>query len=231
VRAVKVIEIEMHRIVSTVFVALAFIGTAPEPSRAFAAPDAEADDAGKPASGGHATPFGAKGVNVSPIEFKSDLTFFTFLVFLLLLAILWKFAWGPISAGLEKREHRIAEHIAAAERRHEEAKELLAQYERKLAAAQDEVRAIIDEARRDAAALQQEMVAQARADAATEMNRAKREVETARDQALKQLVETSANLAVELAGRILRTELDRAKHAQLINEAVAKFPQHVSGNN
>ncbi|HVC98067.1 MAG TPA: F0F1 ATP synthase subunit B [Pirellulales bacterium] len=182
-------------------------------------------------AGGHAVHVGTSGASTDPSEFKGDLAIFTFIVFLLLLAILWKFAWGPISAGLEKREHGIAEHIAAAQRSHEEGKRLLAEYERKLASAQDDVRAILDEARRDAAHTQQEILAQARADAAAEMDRAKREVETARDQALKQLVETGANLAVELAGRILRAELTPARHAQLINEAVAKFPKHDPSRN
>lgn len=174
---------------------------------------------------------GHVGVESDPSELKSDLAIFTFVVFLLLLAILYKFAWGPISAGLEKREHRIAEHIAAAERSHEQAKSMLAEYERKLAAAQDEVRAILDEARRDAQHTQEEILAKARAEAAVESARAKHDVETARDQALKQLVETSANLAVDLAGQILKTKLGAAEHSQLIADAVAKFhPQHASSN-
>jgi F-type H+-transporting ATPase subunit b len=174
---------------------------------------------------------GAAGTNTSPADFKSDLAIFTVIIFLLLMAILWKFAWGPISSGLEKREHRIAEHIAAAERNHEEAKQLLAQYELRLAQAQDEVKAILDEARRDAEHTQQEILARARAEAAAESARAKHDVETARDQALKQLVETSANLATELAGRILKTRLSVDDHAKLIDEAVAKFhPQHASRN-
>ena len=174
---------------------------------------------------------GAAGTNTSPADFKSDLAIFTVIIFLLLMAILWKFAWGPISSGLEKREHRIAEHIAAAERSHEEAKQMLAQYELRLAQAQDEVKAILDEARRDAEHTQQEILARARAEAAAESARAKHDVETARDQALKQLVETSANLATELAGRILKTRLSVDDHAKLIDEAVAKFhPQHASRN-
>lgn len=180
--------------------------------------------------GGHGH-LGAEGVNTSPADFKSDLAVFTVIVFLLLLGILYKFAWGPISAGLERREHRIAEHIAAAERSHEEAKQMLAEYERKLATAQDEVRAILDEARRDAEHAHQEILAKAKAEAAAEAARAKHDVETARDQALKQLVETSANLAVDLAGQILKARLTPDDHSKLIADAVAKFhPQHVSSN-
>ncbi|HUY37155.1 MAG TPA: F0F1 ATP synthase subunit B [Pirellulales bacterium] len=211
----------MHRILIGLIVGVIFTLAG---SRATAA-----DEAGH--GHGHHQEIGTQGVSKEPSEFKGDLAIFTFIVFLLLLAILWKFAWGPISAGLEKREHGIAEHIAAAQRSHEEAKRLLAEYEHKLASAHDDVRAILDEARRDAAQTHQEILAQARIDAVAEMDRAKREVETARDQALKQLVETSANLAVELAGRIVRAELTPAKHAQLINEVVAKFPKHDPSRN
>jgi F-type H+-transporting ATPase subunit b len=173
---------------------------------------------------GHAAHIGEEGVSNDPSEFKSDLAIFTFIVFLLLLGVLGKFAWGPISEGLDKREHHIAEQIAAAERANVEAKEILAQYERKLASAQGEVRAILDEARRDATHTQQEILAQARADAAAEMDRAKREVETAKDQALRELAETSAKLAVDLAGKILRAQLDPNQHAQLVSEALSRFP-------
>lgn len=195
--------------------------------------DSDVAEVGHPVGEGHGSHghVGTAGVSNDPSEFKSDLAIYSFVIFLLLLAILNKFAWGPISSGLEKREHRIAEHIAAAERSHQEAKAMLAEYERKLAAAQDEVRAILDEARRDAEHTHQEILAKAKAEAAAEAARARHDVETARDQALKQLVETSANLAVDLAGQILKVKLSPADHSKLISEAVAKFhPQHASQN-
>jgi F-type H+-transporting ATPase subunit b len=196
--------------------------------------DSDVAEVGHPVGEAHSSGHGhvgAAGVSNDPSELKTDLAIYSFVVFLLLLAILQKFAWGPISTGLEKREHRIAEHIAAAERSHQDAKAMLAEYERKLAAAQDEVRAILDEARRDAEHTHQEILAKAKAEAAAEAARARHDVETARDQALKQLVETSANLAVDLAGQILKAKLSPADHSKLISEAVAKFhPQHASQN-
>jgi F-type H+-transporting ATPase subunit b len=192
-------------------------------STAVAAEDGEKHGAG------HGVHYGQIDVDLDPSELKGDLAIFTFIVFLLLLGIMWKFAWGPISQGLEKREYRIAEQIAAAERANAEAKQMLGEYERKLASAQDEVRAIIEEARRDAAHTQQEILAQARSDATAEMDRAKREVETAKDQALRELAEASANLAVELAGKIIRTQLDAGQHAQLVTEALSQL--HVPSRN
>jgi F-type H+-transporting ATPase subunit b len=160
-----------------------------------------------------------------PTEVSLDLATFTFVVFLLVLAILWKFAWGPISEALERREHTIAEHIAAAERSHEEAKQLLAQHEAKLTAAAAEVRELIEEGRRDAEVSKQQILAEAKAGADAERQRAVRDIESATDSALKSLAERSATLAVELAGKIVQTKLSADEHSRLIQEALAKFPQ------
>ncbi len=182
------------------------------------------------AHGGHAAHIGEPHGKQSPEEFKTDLAIWSFVVFLLLLAVLWRFAWGPIVTGLEKREHNIAGQIAAAAKAHEDAKLMLAQYERKLAASADEVRAIMDEARRDAEHTQQEILAKARADAQAERDRTLREIETAKDGALKELGERTANLAVELAGKIVGARLNSGDHQRLIEDALTRFPTTPSKN-
>jgi F-type H+-transporting ATPase subunit b len=85
------------------------------------------------------------------------------------------------------------------------------------------VRAIIEEARRDAEHTQQEILAKARADASTEVERGRREIDTATAQALKQLAEHSTNLAVQLAGKIVKAELKPADHTALIEAAMSGF--------
>ena len=161
-----------------------------------------------------------------PEEFKQDLAFFTFVVFLVLLAILWKFAWGPIIEALERREKLVADHIAQAELNHAEAKRLLAEYERKLDAAAGEVRELMEEARRDAEKTKQSILAEAKAGAEAERVRALRDIDSATDAALESLSKRSADLAVDLAGKILQAQLSPADHARLISEAMAKFPAH-----
>ena len=165
-----------------------------------------------------------------PLEFQKDLAIWTAVIFGVLLLVLRKFAWGPIVEGLEKREQRIAENIAAAEKANADAKQMLVDYERKLAASADEVRAILDEARRDAEHTQQEILAKARADAQAERDRALREIETAKDGALKELGERTANLAVDLAGKIVGARLNTGDHQRLIEEALNRFPASPSKN-
>lgn len=150
----------------------------------------------------------------------------TAVVFVVLLAVLTKFAWGPIVAGLQKREQGIADNIAAAQRSYDDAKQYLADYEKKLANAANEVRLMLEEARRDAEAAKQEIIAEAKQAAMLEQQRGQREVRTAMDQALKELSERSTNLAVELAGKIVQAQLKPSDHARLVQEAMNKFTTH-----
>ena len=172
----------------------------------------------------------SKGLT-QPQEFKTDLSIATFLVFLVLLAILWKFAWGPIVAALERREAAVAEHIAQAERANEQAKVLLAEYEQKLAGAANQVRELLEEARRDAEHTKQDILAEAKKGAELEKARALRDIEAAADTAVESLARRSSDLAIELAGKIIQAQLSKADHARLIQEAVAKFPAATANTN
>jgi F-type H+-transporting ATPase subunit b len=173
----------------------------------------------------------SSGASTDPLSVDPDLAIWTVVVFVALLIVLKKFAWKPILGALESREHNIHENIAAAERSREEAKAMLAEYERKLASATDEVRAMLEEARRDAEQTKQQILVEAKAGADAERLRALRDVEAATDAALKQIGERSANLAVELAGKIVGAKLSAADHSRLISEAVTKFPTTSPSNN
>src|SRR5690606_31537307 len=147
----------------------------------------------------------------------------TGVVFLLLFAVLSKFAWPAISTALLERERRIEQNIADAAAKHEEAKHLLVEHEARLASAADEVRALLEEARRDAEYTKQQILAEAKQAADQERDRALRDVERAADAAMKNLAETSANLAVDLAGKIVQQNLSAEQHAQLVRDALGKM--------
>jgi F-type H+-transporting ATPase subunit b len=181
---------------------------------------------------GHAAHGGAHAADDNPLAFisiKRDLALWTALIFLVLLTVLWRFAWGPIAKGLDRREQMIADQIAEAERSNDEARRLLVDYQQKLGASQDEVRVILEQARRDAEASGRELLDHARSEAQREHQKALREIEQAKDGALKELAERSANLAVELAGKIVGARLKPEDHRALIEKSLADFPK--PGNN
>jgi F-type H+-transporting ATPase subunit b len=170
-------------------------------------------------------------VNSSPLELKKDLALWTAVVFLVLLAVLWRFAWTPVIQGLDKREQRVLDQIAEAEQSNRKAQELLADYQRQLQAAQDRVREIVDQGRRDAEQVGQELLEKARRDADAELRRALQDIDAATAGALKDLAERSADLAVQLAGKLVRAELRPADHAALIERAMVDFTGQSPSNN
>ncbi len=157
----------------------------------------------------------------SPAWFQTDLALWSFAVFMTLLGLLSAFAWKPIMQGLEKREQGIADMIASTQAANEDAKRMLASYERRLAEATDEVRGMLDEARRDADTTRQAIVAEARKAADEEQARARHEIGLAKDDALAQIADRAADLAVEVAGKFLREKLGRDDQARLVRDSVA----------
>src|SRR5262245_17211247 len=128
--------------------------SAAQPAKAESKSEAEAAHAGKeaahaaaPAGAAHAehdeTDVGhgnASAALPSPTDFRFDLSLFSFVVFLLLLAVLYKFAWGPIAAALEQREETISRQMEDARLASEKATRKMKEYEVGLAAATDEAR-------------------------------------------------------------------------------------------
>ena len=180
---------------------------------------------------GHNPPAGTSQKDFeSPAWFQTDLAVWSFAVFLGLFGLLTKFAWKPIMEGLEKREQGIADTIAATQAANEDAKRMLASYERRLAEATDEVRGMLDEARRDADATRQTIVAEARKAAEDEKTRARYEIGLAKDEALAAIADRAGDLAVEVAGKFLREKLGRDDQARLVRDSVASLGTKPSVN-
>jgi F-type H+-transporting ATPase subunit b len=171
---------------------------------------------------GHGPAHGEE-IDPNPLEFRKDLAIWTAVVFLVLMFVLWWFAWGPIASALDQREQAVANQIAAAEKSNRDSQTVLAQYEQKLADAKNEVRVLLDQARREAEQTGRQIVEAARGEAHQEHQRALAEIENATAGALKELAERSAGLAVGLAGKIVRAELKPSDHRGLVERAVADF--------
>jgi F-type H+-transporting ATPase subunit b len=166
----------------------------------------------------------------NPLAFDPDLAVFTAVVFVMLFGVLSFFAWPAISSALVERERMITNNIAEAAAKHEEAKQMLLQYEAKLASAANEVRGLLEEARRDAEHTKTQIVAEAREAAIAERDRALKDVERAADHAMKDIAETIANLAVDLAGKVVQRNLSADQHSQLVRDALSTLASNPSQN-
>jgi F-type H+-transporting ATPase subunit b len=151
------------------------------------------------------------------------LGFWTIVVFVVLLVVLKKYAWGPILEGLQKREQNIAAAIEEAEKARAEAERLREQFQAEMARAQEKVREILDEGRRDSQRVAEEMIAKARAEIQAERDRLRREIESARDQALQELWNQAAQLATLISAKAIRRQLSPEDHRRLVDEALAEL--------
>ncbi len=173
---------------------------------------------------GHQPPAGVdRAAFESPAWFQTDLALWSFAVFMLLLGLLTAFAWKPIMQGLEKREEGIARQIAETKAANEEAKRMLASYERRLTEASEEVRGMLEEARRDAESTKQTILVEARKASDEEKARAKHEIQLAKDDALSQIAEQAGRLAVDVAGKFLREKLGPDEQSRLVRDSVASL--------
>lgn len=159
-----------------------------------------------------------------------DLTLWTIVVFVLLLVILRKYAWGPMLEGLTKREQDI--HAAAEEARQarDEAKRLREEFERKSAEAEQRARDIVDEARRNAQRAADETRAKTMAEIQSERERLHREVDNALDQALQQIWSQTAQLATLVSAKAIGRQLNPDDHRRLVDEAIADLRQAARRN-
>ena len=172
-----------------------------------------------PAFGLAAEPAAEAG-SVSPFAGDLGNAIWTIVIFLLVVFVLGKWAWNPILSTLQRREEFIRDALASAKADREKAEAVLKGYEERLAHSRAEATAIVEEGRRDAEAVRRRIEEEARQDAERMLARAKREIGIAKETAVKELYQTSAHLATELAGRILERELTGEDHERLIAQSI-----------
>lgn len=177
-----------------------------------------------PAAAAEGTSQGAASAN--PLTWDPDLAVFTAIVFLLLLAVLGRFAWRPLIAGLDQRERSIHDMMDEAKRGREEAAVKLRLYEQQLAAAAAKAESLVHQARREAGEAGERLLAEARQQADRELQRALADIESAKRAAVQEVASQSARLAFTLAGKIVQRELKPEDHAALVRESLEQLPSN-----
>jgi F-type H+-transporting ATPase subunit b len=157
---------------------------------------------------------------------RFDLGIWTVVIFVLLLLLLQKTAWGPMLEGLRKREGLIRDSIEEAKRTRAEMERLRTQFQQELAEAHAKIPALMDEARADAQRLAEEMRVKANEEIQAEKQRARRELELARDQALQELWTQAAQLATLISAKAIGRSLSEDDHRRLVDESVREMAKN-----
>lgn len=132
-------------------------------------------------------------------------------VFLVLLVLLHKFAWKPILASVAEREHKLKESLEKADQAATKTAQIEAEQQRILAEARTEAGKILSEQRDFATKFRTQSEADAKVSAEKIVAQALVEVEAAKNQARSELRKDAAELSVGVAERILRHKLQDAE--------------------
>ena len=149
------------------------------------------------------------------------LIFWTTVVFSLLLIVLKKYAWKPILSAVDERNKSIEDALRAADKAKEEMLSLSADNERILMEAKKERDTILKEGREIKESIIAEAKGKAKVDAEKILTTAKEQIINEKMKAITELKNQVANLSIEIAEKILKSELqDLNKQKELVTKAI-----------
>jgi F-type H+-transporting ATPase subunit b len=149
-------------------------------------------------------------------DLNLGLSVWTTLVFLSLLGILWKFAWGPVLAAVDARESGIQDTLDKAAHEREEAAKLLAEHKQQMAEARRQQQQLIAEGKEAGEKVRQDIEEKARAEGQAFIERARESIEREKDAALEALRKESVDLALAAAAKLMQANLDDSSDRALV---------------
>ena len=148
---------------------------------------------------------------------------FTIINLLVLYLLMKKFLFGPIIKVMDERKAMIDQQFAGAKEQEDQAKALKEQYEGALKSAREESYQIMEQAKKEARAQADRTVEDTQAKVAAMLAKAQEDINTERENAMRQMKDDVASLAMEAAGKIIGknsgADQDLSLYDQFIEEA------------
>jgi F-type H+-transporting ATPase subunit b len=142
----------------------------------------------------------------------------TIATFLLLVALLARFAWRPLLDALERRQQAIVKALDDARQAKKELERLNAESVRIINEARAEAERIMSSTRTDAVRFGEDLKKKARADAELVVKNAEREIDQQTARALERIRHESIDLSVAMAAKILQRDVTAADTDRLMEE-------------
>jgi F-type H+-transporting ATPase subunit b len=144
----------------------------------------------------------------------------TIVTFLVLLALLGKFAWRPLLQALDTRQQGIRKALDDAQRAKQELERLEQESVQIIRKARADAETVITQSRADADRLREEMRQKARAEAEGIVRNAERQIQLETARALQQIRHEAVDLSVMIASKIIQRNLSKEDNEKLIEDAL-----------
>ncbi|PTK65900.1 ATP synthase F0 subunit B [Staphylococcus borealis] len=142
----------------------------------------------------------------------------TVITFAILLALLKKFAWGPLKEVMDKRERDINRDIDEAEEAKLNAQKLEEENKKTLKQTQDEVQRILEDARVQARKQHEEIIHEANIRANGMIETAQSEINSEKERAIADINNQVSELSVLIASKVLQKEISEQDQKELVDK-------------
>ena len=160
----------------------------------------------------------AGGHVASPFDINGGVIIWTVVVFLILLAILWKLGYPALLRMVEEREARIQKQLDEAEKANAEAQRLLEEHKKQIAAARTEAQDILAKAKTVSQKEREALLAKAREEYDALLTRARKDIDTEKEKAIQALRREAVELSIAAASRVIEANLDTEANRRLVTE-------------
>ena len=144
-------------------------------------------------------------------------------IFLIVLALLWKLAWGPLIKALDERESKIKASLEAADVMRAEQERFQAEQEKLLAEARKEANEIVAEGKRDAEAVKEKIVSDARDAAEDAKSKALSDIDRAKDNAVIEIHQRAVDLSVQIAEKLVGHAVSVEDQERLVQQTIDEY--------
>lgn len=134
--------------------------------------------------------------------------------------------FNPARELMKKRQDRIREDMDTASKEKADAVEMKKEYTAKLSQADKDVDEILNAGRKKALARENEIVTEAKAEAARVMERAEKEIELEKSKVRDEVKQEMVDVAQAMAGKIIAASIDEETQARLIDEALNEMGEN-----
>lgn len=153
----------------------------------------------------------------------TGLMIWTLVIFILLMFVLSRYAFGPLTRAVEARERSLQEAIDAAKRDRDAAAKLLQEHQASIEAARGDAQKLIVDGRAMAEKMRADLLAQTRKEQQDMLERARQEIESERDKAMALLRREAVDLALAGASKVIEENLESAKNRQIVERYLASL--------
>ena len=136
------------------------------------------------------------------------------------LVIFKKLLLNPVKKVIAERKAKADSQIADAEKLRTQAEAMKAEYEQNLQNARTEANQIVAAAQKTAAARSEELLGEARAQAAALKQKAEADIAQERKKAVNEVKDEIGGMAMEIASKVVEREIKEADHQDLIDEFI-----------